>query len=206
MAVCGVVRLPVGVMGLSLRLALSGAGGPVRELPPEVVQLLVAVGAPARLGAHLRLVHDVACDLSSWLASAHPGVVFDAEAVVFGAATHDVGKVVFPRELSVPGSRHEAAGRQLLLGRGFPDRLARFAGTHGSWQAAGVGVEDLLVSVADKVWKGARVEDLERLLVDRIAGADGIEVWAAFVSLDDCLQRLAEAADGRLAFQNGFAV
>ncbi|MEU4620515.1 HD domain-containing protein [Actinoplanes sp. NPDC023801] len=191
---------------MSLRRAVCGPGGPDRVLPPEVVDLLVAVQAPARLGAHLRLVYDVACEVTGWLSSAHPELVVDVGAVLFGAATHDVGKVVFRQELSVPGSRHEAAGRQLLLARGFPERLARFAGSHGSWRADGVGVEDLLVSVADKVWKGARVEDLEQLLVERIAAASGVPVWEAFVSLDDCLQGLAEAADRRLAFQNGFAV
>ncbi|MFC4068477.1 hypothetical protein [Actinoplanes subglobosus] len=96
--------------------------------------------------------------------------------------------------------------RELLLARGVPERLARFAGTHGSWAADGVTVEDLLVSVADKVWKAKRVEDLERLLVGRIAVASGLALWEAFVSLDDCLAGLAAGADERLAFQNGFPV
>ncbi|MEU4155487.1 HD domain-containing protein [Actinoplanes sp. NPDC026670] len=177
-----------------------------RDLPGEVARLLELLGAPPRLAAHLRLVHDVAWDLTGWLAGAHPEVVFDRAAVLFGAATHDVGKVVFPEELSVPGVRHEAAGRELLSARGVPERLARFAGTHGSWGAAGVGVEDLLVSVADKVWKAKRVEDLELLLTGRIAVASGVAMWEAFLSLDDCLQELAAGADERLAFQNGFPV
>jgi hypothetical protein len=70
----------------------------------------------------------------------------------------------------------------------------------------GVGVEDLLVSVADKVWKAKRVEDLERLRTERIAVASGVAAWEAFVSLDDCLQELAAGADGRLEFQNAFPV
>jgi hypothetical protein len=38
---------------------------------------------------------------------------------------------------------------------------------------ADVDVEDLLVSVADKVWKTQRISDLEQLVVDRLAaGAD----------------------------------
>ncbi|HWS35008.1 MAG TPA: HD domain-containing protein [Actinoplanes sp.] len=184
-----------------LQRALDG-----RELPPGVVDLLVAVGAPARLGAHLRLVHDVAWELTGWLAGAHPRLGFDRAAVLFGAATHDIGKVLHPRELSEPGDRHEAAGRELLLARGVEPRLARFAGTHGSWQETGVTVEDLLVSVADKVWKAQRVEDLEQLLADRIARAGELAGWEAFLSLDDCLERLAARADGRLAFQNAFPV
>ena len=164
------------------------------------------MGAPARLGAHLRLVYDVACDLTGWLAAAFPAVVFDREAVLFGAATHDIGKVRHPEELSRPGSRHEAAGEALLRERGVAARLARFAGTHGSWTAERVGVDDLLVSVADKVWKARRAEDLESLLVQRIAGVSGAPGWEVFVALDDFLQGVADGADERLAFQNGFGV
>jgi hypothetical protein len=42
-------------------------------------------------------------------------------------------------------------------------------------------------------------------VADRIA-ARGLPRWVVFVSFGDCLQGLAEAADRRLAFQNGFAV
>ncbi|GGN35555.1 hypothetical protein FHR83_006199 [Actinoplanes campanulatus] len=190
----------------TLERAVRGGAVPWPELPPEAVGLLVAVGAPARLGAHLRAVFAVARDLTGWLEAAHPAVVFDREAVLFGAATHDIGKVLHPEELSVPGSRHEPAGERLLLERGVPAGLARFAGTHGSWHDPRAGVDDHLVSVADKVWKGHRVEDLEQLLVRRIADVSGIAVWEAFMSLDDRLQGLAVGADDRLAFQNGFPV
>ncbi|GIE78823.1 hypothetical protein Aph02nite_47730 [Actinoplanes philippinensis] len=88
----------------------------------------------------------------------------------------------------------------------MPQRLARFAGTHGSWAAPEVVVEDLLVSVADKVWKAKRVEDLEQLLTERIAVASGVAPWEALLSLEDCLQSLAAGADWRLEFQNAFPV
>ncbi|MBW6435754.1 HD domain-containing protein [Actinoplanes hulinensis] len=189
-----------------LERAVRGASVPLPELPPEAVRLLVALGAPARLGAHLRAVYAVARDLTGWLEAAYPAVVFDREAVLFGAATHDIGKVLHRAELSVPGTRHEPAGERLLLERGVPPRLARFAGTHGSWHDPRAGVDDRLVSLADKIWKGHRVEDLEQLVVERIADVAGIAVWEAFVSLDDRLQELAAGADDRLAFQNAFPV
>ncbi|WP_431962932.1 hypothetical protein [Actinacidiphila sp. bgisy160] len=81
----------------------------------------------------------------------------------FGAATHDIGKALHVAELSAPGSAHERAGRAQLLAQGVTPRLARFAATHGSWTDAAVTMEDLLVSVADKVWKGKRVTELEDL-------------------------------------------
>ncbi|MEZ0114050.1 hypothetical protein ABH920_008084 [Catenulispora sp. EB89] len=76
--------------------------------------------------AHLRAVHDVAARLVAW--AAERGLPVDAEAVLFGAATHDIGKALHPAELSGPGSEHEAAGRDLLLlttvGHGADERLA----------------------------------------------------------------------------------
>ncbi len=58
-------------------------------------------------------------------------------------------------------------------------RRARFAATHASWGSPGTGVEDLMVSVADKAWKNKRVTDLEDLLVARLAQASGQAAWQA---------------------------
>jgi len=94
----------------------------------------------------------------------------------------------------------------LLLDRDVPERLARFARTHASWAADDIRLEDLLVSLADKVWKGKRVADLEQLVIDRLAGGAGQEPWEAFMALDEELGRLADGADERLAFQASFPV
>jgi hypothetical protein len=192
--------------GLLARAIGGPSVPPLRLLPPSAADLLVSLQAPPRLGAHLRAVHDVAWQLTGWLAGTYPRLVFDRAAVLFGAATHDIGKIVHPEELSGPGSRHEDAGRRLLLDAGVDPRLARFAGSHGTWDSPTAGVEDHLVSVADKVWKARRVPDLEQLLVDRLVVVSGQEPWAAFLSLDDQLDALAAGADGRLAYQNGFPV
>ena len=170
---------------------------PMRPLPAPAAELLRALDAPARLGAHLRVVHDVAWSLTDALGRRRPGLEFDTTAVLFGAATHDIGKTVHPAELSGPGHQHEEAGRDLLLRYGVPAHLARFAGTHGSWNAPEATLDDLLVSLADKVWKAARVTDLE----ERVGGHLGGAPWEAFLLLDDVLQELAAGADERLAFQ-----
>ncbi|MEU4096308.1 HD domain-containing protein [Streptomyces sp. NPDC026673] len=178
----------------------------LRPLPPRVPPLLRKVGAPPRLAAHLRLVHDVACELVEWVGRYSPGLVVDRSAVLFGAATHDIGKALHVAELSGPGGRHEKAGRALLLTHGVEPRLARFAATHGSWTGDGVTVEELLVSLADKVWKGKRVTDLEDLVVVRLADATGSERWEAFLALDEFLGTVAADAERRLAFQASFPV
>jgi hypothetical protein len=148
----------------------------------------------------------VACELTDWIDERYPAAGADARAVAFGAATHDIGKALHPEELSGPGAEHEGAGYGLLLSYGVAERYARFAQTHSAWNADGIGIDDLLVSLADKVWKAKRVRDLEQLLVDRLAVASGEAPWQAFLALDDVLGRIAGDADRRLAYQSAHPV
>ncbi|MFI6287973.1 HD domain-containing protein [Streptomyces sp. NPDC051018] len=178
----------------------------MRPLPPAVAGLLRELDAPPRLAAHLRAVHDVAHQLLDWTDRHCPGLVVDREAVLFGAATHDIGKTVHTAELSGPGSCHEEAGRKLLLARGVRPEWARFAATHASWTDPGVSAEDLLVSLADKVWKNKRVPELEDLVIARVLEAGGGERWEAYLALDDILCLIGDGADERLAFQASFPV
>ena len=195
-------RYRSGMVSAALRRALTDPG--LRPLPDRAARLLEDLDAPPRLAAHLRAVHDVAADLVAWTREHHPSVQVDAEAVLFGAATHDIGKVVHPAELSGPGAEHERAGHALLRERGVEERLARFARTHARWDAS--GIDDLLVSLADKVWKAKRVPDLETRVVDALAAASGARRWEVFMALDDVCDRLAAGADERLAFQSAHPV
>src|SRR5262249_20816123 len=144
--------------------------------------------------------------LADVLSTRYPALAFDSDAVRYGAASHDIGKVVHIAELSGPGSLHEAAGEALLLAHGVPPELARFAGTHGRWTAPATTINDHLVSLADKVWKAKRVQDLEDLVVAELAAACGIERWQAFAELDEVLDDLAADADDRLAYQARFPI
>jgi hypothetical protein len=122
-----------------------------------------------------------------------------------GAAIHDIGKAIHPRELSEPGHAHEDAGRRLLVEHGWPEQLARFAVTHGGDLDADDPLEDLLVAVADKVWKGKRDDALEQALVSHIATSCDQEPWQVWLTLDDILTDLAEPAAERLRWQANFA-
>jgi len=82
-----------------------------------------------------------------------------------------------------------------------PAERARFAATHASWAAQGITVDDLLVSLADKVWKNKRATDLEDLVVAELARAAGRPAWQEFLDLDDFLTSVGEGADLRLAWQ-----
>ncbi|MBO3747580.1 HD domain-containing protein [Streptosporangiaceae bacterium NEAU-GS5] len=197
-----VVGYVSGVTSTALERALSVPAEPaLRPLPDQVARLLRDLGAPPRLAAHLRAVHDVACELTDRLTRDYPTLVIDREAILYGAATHDIGKTIHPAELSGPGSAHEEAGYRLLLDYGVTEPRARFARTHAEWTRPDITTEDLLVSLADKVWKAKRVPDLEQLVVDRLAHAAVQEPWEAFMALDSLLTFLAEGADQRLAFQ-----
>lgn len=178
----------------------------MRPLPDRAAELLQDLQAPPRLAAHLRAVHDVAHQLVDWVTQRYPALQLDGEAVLFGAATHDIGKTAHIAELSGPGSAHEQAGRQLLLDHGISPELARFAATHAAWTESGIVIEDLLVSVADKIWKNKRVPDLEDLVVTRLAEASGRTHWEEFLVFDDMLTSIGNGADQRLAFQSSYPV
>jgi hypothetical protein len=204
------------VTSAALQRALTDPGQcNVRPLLPAAAELLVALDAPPRLAAHLRAVHHVAHGLTDRLTEL--GLRPDRGAVIFGAATHDIGKVHHVEELTGPGHAHESAGHAILLQYGIPLHLARFAATHGSWWSgprgsqgeaspaglAGSGrtIEDLLVSVADTVWKGRRIAELEQRVLDHLVAATDLDEWDGFLRLDDILASAAQNADDLLTFQ-----
>lgn len=191
---------------------------PLRLLPAAATDLLLRLDCPPRLAVHLRIVHDVATRVTDWVRRHYPALAFDRDAVLFGAATHDLGKTVHPGELTKSGSKHEEAGRALLLELGVSADLARFAGTHSSWSGPGVTIEDLLVSTADKSWKGKRIPELEDLVIERLAragegeraeghnGSDDSEKWPHFLAFDGLLTRIGADADRRIRLQTSFPV
>lgn len=168
-------------------------------IPPEVAAWLRDLQAPPRLVRHLEVVHATARSLLDGLRAIWPGLLVDRELVLFGAAVHDLGKCLFPEELTGPGRRHEEAGYELLLELGVPPSRARFARTHGA--PAGLELEDLLVALADKIWRGRRDDSLEREVVGKVAVCAGVSAWEAYAGLDELLVGLAEDASERLREQ-----
>lgn len=171
----------------------------LRPLPPVVVEFLRDLDAPPRLLAHLVLVHDVAARLLEALAETWPHLRVDAGAVLLGAATHDIGKVRVPEELTGPGTTHALLGQQLREEQGFPVEVVRYARTHETWaEEPDVTPEDLLVALSDYLWRGKRDAALEDALTAWIAAAVGAAPWAVFLDLDDIATDLAQDAPRRL--------
>lgn len=171
------------------------------SLPPEAARLCEELLAPPLLVRHLILVHAVAIELLEALAASFPGLVLDRDAVLFGAASHDLGKVLHPDELTGPGNKHEDDGPGLLIKHGVPPRLARFSRTHGRWRETD-DLEDLIVALADNVWCGRRVEELETKVAAILAAVAGVETWKAWSKLDADCEQIASRSDERLAWQN----
>ena len=73
--------------------------------------------------------------------------------------------------------------------------------THGRILRASVPIEDLLVALAAKVWKGKREDGLEQAVVMNIASVSSQEAWQVWLTLDDTLTNLGEAAPERLYWQ-----
>ena len=178
------------------------------ELPPlphTAQDLCRQLNAPPRLVVHLQLVHDAARTIVLMLKEAFPQITLDEPAILFGAATHDLGKTIYPEELGAIGTKHQEEGPALLVSKGVDPRLARFALTHGRWDDT-MSVEDFVVALADNVWNGRRLPDLEAILAKTIAGQTGVPEWQVFSRLDEILGEIAEGADERLAYQRSFGV
>lgn len=175
-----------------------------RPLPATAQQLCETLNAPPRLVAHLTLVHDAAVEIVEGLRQRFPTLNFDADMVLFGAATHDLGKVLHANELTGPGNRHETDGPALLERHGISPELARFSRTHGAWSKERLPLEDVLVALADTVWKGQRIEALEAQVVAKTAEKTSVEQWEVFDKLDGMLEEVAARGEERLAWQSHF--
>ena len=171
------------------------------DIPNKVAELLEVLNAPARLKRHLRIVHATAFEILKQLKVEWPTLEINQELILFGAATHDIGKTEITDELFEGGKRHELAGMNILLNHGFTKEQSRFALTHGNWQEGSLNIEDLLVALADKIWKGNRVDDLERLLGQKLSSMLNCDYWDVYGKLDSILSQIALGADEKLNWQ-----
>jgi hypothetical protein len=66
-----------------------------------------------------------------------------------------------------------------------------------------VSFEELLVALADKLWKGKREQALEKKVIETAAAKLGRGFWDVFVELDTCFERIASDGTERLARSEG---
>lgn len=167
----------------------------------EAIRWLASRGASAWLVRHHELVLEAADAIIDGLVARLP-VPFDAEQVRMGAALHDCGKLRHPAEMSGPGHHHEEAGQALLEAAGFPPELSRVAVTHADWKPPRAELEDRLIALADKLWKGKRETELEAHLLNELAERTGRPAWEVFGVLDELCERVAADGPERLRRSN----
>jgi hypothetical protein len=160
----------------------------------EALNLLDTLGASAWLIRHHELVVEAGEELLRGVAGLTPR---ERELVLLGCALHDAGKVLHPEEERAPGRLHEPAGRALLEQHGIPAELAAFCESHARWGEAS-SLPDLLVALADKLWKGKRVPELEELVVSRLAERSGRPFWELWTTLDELFESVAAGAEDKL--------
>jgi len=171
------------------------------------VRILQLLSPHPRLFAHLVLVHDAACTLIDRISTEFPEAYFHSELVEFGAAIHDIGKTNHPEELNQSGKHeHQSSGLELLQSIGIPYERARFAWTHGNYSGEQVALEDLIVALADKCWKGKRVEELELRIAEFLSTATSRPAWDCYAKLDEIIQDLSQHADRKIAWQASFRI
>ncbi|MBI5452908.1 HD domain-containing protein [Candidatus Gottesmanbacteria bacterium] len=167
------------------------------QTPEDALKLLNQLGAPPLLLQHHCLVAEAAAQIIDGL-SPNLRQYVDARQVLIGAALHDVGKIVYPDEITGHGNRHEQTGYDLLIRNGVEPKLAIFCVTHAAWKQQNLTVEDLLVALADTLWKGKRIHELEELAIRHFAKLIDAEFWGIFLELDTVFQAVTERADERL--------
>jgi hypothetical protein len=171
-------------------------GGTVLGNREDAYELLRKLGARDRLVVHVQLVGEAA-DL---IIAAYNdlGLSFDSKLIELGVAIHDAGKINYPEELDGPGSNHEPDGWRLMLAHGVQPEVAKCCVSHASWQGEGVTLEERSVALADKLWKGKRVEELELLVIDEIASRLKVDRWDVFSYIDSAFEEIAAGGPDRL--------
>ncbi|WP_444927082.1 hypothetical protein ACJJI4_03585 [Microbulbifer sp. TRSA002] len=65
------------------------------------------------------------------------------------------------------------------------------------WQEMVCSLEELLIALSEKLWKGNRVEDLELLNIDHIAQQQSVDRWHMYEPLDSLFESIAADGDIR---------
>jgi putative nucleotidyltransferase with HDIG domain len=168
----------------------------------DALFLLNELGATPRLVHHSQTVGHAADAVMGRLKSL--GIICDARLIEMGAILHDAGKIQQPQELSQPGTLHEKAGEALLLSQGVQPEVARFCVSHAQWNLPGISLEERVVALADKLWKGKREPDLELDVIDEVAARLGGSRWDVFEALDNTFENIAASGAERLELSRSY--
>jgi predicted hydrolase (HD superfamily) len=162
----------------------------------EAKALLQSLGAPRHLLRHVDLVGEAADQILVELRASN--IKVNEQFILVGVALHDVGKIKHPSEMTAPGSNHEPTGEEMLLAAGASPEIARVSLSHARWSQMPVSLEELIVALADKLWKGVRVPELENMVISECANRSKQDYWQLFVGLDSSFEQIADHGSDRL--------
>ena len=85
-----------------------------------------------------------------------------------------------------------------MLKHGVQPEVAKCCISHAARRNPDATFEERTVALADKLWKGKRDTDLERVIIDEAAIQLSVGRWDVFARLDLAFERIAASADERL--------
>ncbi len=162
----------------------------------DAYDLLNKLNAPEDLKMHIQLVGEAAELLIDKFLEY--GVPVDGNFIETGVILHDIGKIIHTNELAGSGSNHLKAGEKILTDKGIDPKIARCCISHENWASMNCSLEELLISLSDKLWKGNRVAELELLVIDSIASIIGKDRWEIFLEFDLFFEGIASDGHKRL--------
>ncbi|TGM97296.1 hypothetical protein [Leptospira dzoumogneensis] len=143
------------------------------------------LGVPERLLKHHEITLSVAIRVVNGLSTELRESLY-TDILFSGVFLHDIGKVLYPEELSVEGKFHEEAGRDFLLLLGFPKEIADYCISDEVDT-----IENLISVISDRIWTGVRDMDLEMNLIELVSFMIGKEFWETYKELDGLLEKIA---------------
>ena len=151
---------------------------------------------PSRLILHHEIVSNVAKTLAEEINLL--GVQVEVAKAELMAAIHDIGKTLVPEELSEKGSKHEALGVRVAEKLGLDPSTSKICTSHGSTTPEGLSKEEIVVRLADKLWKGKRDAEFERKVAEVFSQELKEAAWKTFLKLDLIFENIAARAADRL--------
>jgi len=134
----------------------------------DAYNIMKNLGAPKRLIQHSELVKEAAEELISGLYDLSEKI--DFEFVRIGVILHDIGKIKYKEEIySNEGNFHAIEGEKILLKIGISKKIARCCVSHNNYNNMKCSIEELLIALSDKLWKGKRDKELELKVIDELA-------------------------------------
>jgi hypothetical protein len=166
--------------------------------------LLQTLNPPQKLLNHIALVNEAAQLLVAKYLEL--GLLVDQTFIHLGVMIHDIGKVQYPQELLAPGQSHETNSERLMLSLGVDPALARCCVSHAQWRRWDCSLEELTVALADKLWRGKRVPELEQVVINEISKQlckqsdqqPNWDQWHLFVEMDSAFEAIADGGNDRL--------